>query len=383
MAAEKEIQDQSGGVLSERLAFIGLDKDARTFLGQHQNIIEGILPDVLDSFYDEVRKWSQTSDFFSNDEHMKGAKDAQIRHWSRIASGKMDEGYERSVNTIGHTHNRINLEPRWYIGGYAHITAGILMRLVDLKIKSGFSQANQKEELKSLLSVIVRAVFLDMDLAISTYLEAKDADRERFLERITDDFDKNITRFIKDMGGSADDLSETSTSLSEVAQGGLSQAKNLAAASDSASTNVNIVASAAEELSASISEINSQINKSSTISKDAVVKSTNASQTITTLQDSAEKIGDIVNLIHDIAEQTNLLALNATIEAARAGDAGKGFAVVASEVKNLASQTASATSEISSHVGDVQQAIGATVDAINQISRIINDMDEISTSISA
>ena len=91
----------------------------------------------------------------------------------------------------------------------------------------------------------------------------------------------------------------------------------------------------------------------------------------------------MVDLITDIADQTNLLALNATIEAARAGDAGKGFAVVANEVKTLAGQTAQATEEISRQIGDIQGATADAVTAVQGITKTINEVNEISTTIAA
>ncbi|MDP6925865.1 MAG: methyl-accepting chemotaxis protein [Rhodospirillales bacterium] len=109
---------------------------------------------------------------------------------------------------------------------------------------------------------------------------------------------------------------------------------------------MQIVASGAEELSSSISEINRQAFTSLGITNTAVEATKHINEHVQGLAQAAQKIGEVVGLINDIASQTNLLALNATIAAVRAGEAGKGFAVVASEFKNLANQTARATDEI-------------------------------------
>ena len=143
------------------------------------------------------------------------------------------------------------------------------------------------------------------------------------------------------------------------------------------------VASAAEELSASISEIARQVAQSSEIADQAVQDANRTDSIVKTLADGAQKIGDVVGLISTIAGQTNLLALNATIEAARAGDAGKGFAVVASEVKSLANQTAKATEDISQQVAQIQVATKEAVTAIEAISQTIGEVSRIATAIAA
>jgi methyl-accepting chemotaxis protein len=146
---------------------------------------------------------------------------------------------------------------------------------------------------------------------------------------------------------------------------------------------VESVASAAEELSASIGDISKQASHAAGIASRAVDAARVTDGTVQGLAQSASRIGEVVGLINSIAAQTNLLALNATIEAARAGESGRGFAVVASEVKTLASQTAKATDEISEQVAGIQKVAGEAIDAIKSIGSIIAEVNEVATAIAA
>ena len=162
-----------------------------------------------------------------------------------------------------------------------------------------------------------------------------------------------------------------------------SQAASLSSSAEQTNHQSLAVASAAEELAASISEITRQVTQSTKVCQTAVTGATQASTVIGGLANAAQRIGKVVQLINNIASQTNLLALNATIEAARAGEAGKGSAVVASEVKTLANQTGRATEDIAQQVTAIQGATVEAVDAVNQISRIIGEINQISTAIAS
>jgi len=155
------------------------------------------------------------------------------------------------------------------------------------------------------------------------------------------------------------------------------------AASDQAhqtSGHVEAVASAAQELAASIAEVTRTLTTADEISVRAESEAGRAGGSMEELHTAAREIEDIAKLVSDIAEQTNLLALNATIEAARAGEAGKGFAVVASEVKDLADQTGKATEDIHNKINAMRQAAEAASGALGQIAETIGDIRTASSS---
>lgn len=196
-----------------------------------------------------------------------------------------------------------------------------------------------------------------------------------YLTDLMSQFDHRISDLLGEVGASCSSMDNTAHRLDELASHGANEAGEVARAASEASSNVQTVAAATEELSATISEVVQQINNSSVLANRAVDNAADATRTVGAMQESAARIGDVVQLITDIAEQTNLLALNATIEAARAGDAGKGFAVVASEVKSLAEQTAQATDSITRQITEMQGTTKESVSAINAVSKMIEEIN--------
>jgi methyl-accepting chemotaxis protein len=200
--------------------------------------------------------------------------------------------------------------------------------------------------------------------------------RARGLEQLAKGFDSTATNVLDTLGQTTEDLRQTADAMNRIAKDTNAKADDAAKASEHASHSVQTVASASEELDASIGSIADQVSTTSQTANDAVQEANRASEQVRGLSEAADKISEVVTLINDIAEQTNLLALNATIEAARAGEAGKGFAVVAGEVKSLANQTAKATEDITSHVKQVQNETQDVVRVIERIGTSIRSIDE-------
>ncbi|MEW9924894.1 methyl-accepting chemotaxis protein [Clostridium butyricum] len=161
-------------------------------------------------------------------------------------------------------------------------------------------------------------------------------------------------------------------------------AEQVAETSQTISEGATEQASAIEELTASLGEVNEKVQNSVKHAKETNIitselgvkieesneKMNEMVKAMEEIDNSSRNIREIINTIASISEQTNLLALNAAIEAARAGESGKGFAVVAEEVRKLAEESSQA-------VKDTAELIESSIKSVEK-GKIIADTTAVS-----
>ncbi|MDX3925057.1 MAG: methyl-accepting chemotaxis protein [Shinella sp.] len=432
MKAENTISSSNQDI-DRRLEYLGLDAAARNDLKSLKPLIEKELGPALDKFYAIVRSSPEVSRLFSSEAQISRAKSAQLGHWVNIANGDFSADYAAKVVAIGRVHARIGLEPRWYIGGYGLIVEHLLTEAVKSIWPRGGLFSRQEvtaEQAAAKLSSLVKAIFLDMDLSVSVYMDASDVSKQQAVQAqvvseerglVSDSFGSALKRIAAGdltarITGTVPEAYEALRDDFNQAVGALSQAiGNIGAGAGSIHLSVQEIAAAAadlakrterqaanlEETAAAVEEVTTTVRNTAQSAEEADTLVTAArgnaersgevvEQAISAMQEiqqSSIAIANIIDVIDEIAFQTNLLALNAGIEAARAGEAGRGFAVVASEVRALAQRCADAAKDIQNLIAKSHDQVEDGVRSVNEVAQslrqIVTQVIEVSAVFSA
>ncbi|MBB1462610.1 methyl-accepting chemotaxis protein [Vibrio sp. SG41-7] len=239
------------------------------------------------------------------------------------------------------------------------------------------------------LTRVLSKVRHDNDLTVRATYEGNSE-----LGQVSSSLNETLEKF----SGVIDSLSQSSLTLASAAEETAQTCQYNSNTLVEQQDQIGLIATATEELSATVSEVAAKTQQTASSAKLADEQSqaglstvqhsyqsietlaseiNGLAEKITHLHESSNNINSVIDVIKSVADQTNLLALNAAIEAARAGEQGRGFAVVADEVRTLAQRTQESTLEIegfiSSLQSDVQTAFNVIDNSKKMSSRAVED----------
>jgi rsbT co-antagonist protein RsbR len=123
---------------------------------------------VIEDFYKHLLSFEETRAFFDDPDVLKRVKNAQQKYFLRLTGGNYDLGYAQNRLLIGAVHERANLPIKAYLGMYNYYLRAVANRL---------SEAYRSEPARawSAFLSLMKLTFLDIGLAIDTYINSRES----------------------------------------------------------------------------------------------------------------------------------------------------------------------------------------------------------------
>ena len=159
----------------ERLSFFDIgDEDAKALDG-YRPLVDATVDRLVSDFYAHLMRFPELAEILEAEPGRIAKLQAlQREYFLSMADGRFDDDYFERRLRIGDTHQRIGVRPVWYIGAFALYLRLALRALVE---KTG-----DGERILPTVEALIKTVFLDMSLAIHTYIHGGFVDRQAAAE---------------------------------------------------------------------------------------------------------------------------------------------------------------------------------------------------------
>ncbi len=153
--------------IARRKAFLEFtEADIAHLVALHDRIeANGECAFFVGAFYRHLLAFEETARFIKDEKTLARLKETQTAYFHSLTAGDYGPQYVRDRLTIGAAHERVGLEPKWYLGAYCKYLSLILPRLREYF-------GHDPDKFLETLSALHRIVFLDIELAIDTYMHA-------------------------------------------------------------------------------------------------------------------------------------------------------------------------------------------------------------------
>jgi signal transduction histidine kinase len=146
------------------MKFLRFDAKDQQLLKELEELFTEHADEIVNAFYNHLFKFEETRSLLTDEKVSTRLKGFQKEYLLSMVRGHYDDAYYESRLRIGRTHERIRLEPKYYLGTYA-LYISLLYPLIFEKYKEN------PEKLLSTLLALTRIIMLDAQIAMEAYIE--------------------------------------------------------------------------------------------------------------------------------------------------------------------------------------------------------------------
>ncbi|MDH5653918.1 MAG: EAL domain-containing protein [Gammaproteobacteria bacterium] len=151
--------------IMERKRYLELSDNDITVLRKLEPALARAHGKLMDSFYSHLLSFKSTAAYLNDPQSIENLKQKQSVYFAGLINGKYDWDYVLDRLRVGVAHHRIGLEPRWYYGAYSKYICSLLPEI--------WEAAEHDQQLATAgIKALLKVVFLDIELAIETYMQA-------------------------------------------------------------------------------------------------------------------------------------------------------------------------------------------------------------------
>jgi rsbT co-antagonist protein RsbR len=149
--------------LMQRRAFFEITEEDLTRVGNLRDFAARHGDAIVDDLYQLILGHSDSRAFFADETMVRRVKNMQKQYFLGLFAGNCDLRYVQDRLRVGASHERIGLEPKWYLGAY-----GRYLRLLLDRLFADFPAPEAQANFRSLSKLVA----FDTALAMDTYIAA-------------------------------------------------------------------------------------------------------------------------------------------------------------------------------------------------------------------
>ena len=151
--------------IKHRKEYLELSGVDLTVLKILQPTLQSAHHELMERFYEHLLSFPDTTHLLKDKQSIEQLKQKQADYFKTLLSGTYDWDYILDRLHVGLIHHKIGLEPRWYFGAYSKYLCTLLPEI--------WSASRHNAELTIAgIQALLKVVFLDIELAIETYMRA-------------------------------------------------------------------------------------------------------------------------------------------------------------------------------------------------------------------